>query len=261
MTEEFPIDLGGGVSGVVTPAANRSGKPAMVLFNAGFIHRTGPFRMHVELARRLAQRGFPVARLDQPGIGDAPQRSDPDDVRMMMSALDVLAKTLGVETFIVGGLCSAADFGWQIAQADRRVRGLFLLDPVARRGFWFRVGQLQILASRGLPALRALSKRLLAGSGTKIDVASRRDWPAPGEEREQLAQMLARGVAVFVVFSGGVPEYFTHEKQFAATFGAAAGHPKVRFSHWPHSDHMFMLKQDREQLLDKVCAWCDETFA
>jgi pimeloyl-ACP methyl ester carboxylesterase len=261
MTEEFPIDLGGGVSGVVTPAAVRSGRPAMVLLNAGFIHRPGPFRLHVDLARRLSKLGFPVVRLDQPGIGDAPPRNDPDDVRVMTSALDGLAKTLGVDSFIVGGLCSAADFGWKIALADRRVRGLFLLDPVARHGFWFRLGQLRILAGRGLPALPAVFKRLLPGRPPAIVDASRRDWPAPGDERGQLAELLARGVWVFVMFSGGVPSYFTHKKQFNTTFGEAAAHANVRFDFWPHSDHMFMLKRDREQLLDKVCAWCDEAFA
>ena len=140
--------------------------------------------------------------------------------------------------------------------------GLFLLDPVARHGFWFRVGQFRLLAGRGLPAFATVFRRLLPGRPPAIVDASRRDWPAPGDERGQLAALLARGVRVFVMFSGGVPSYFAHAKQFESTFGAeTAKHSGVRFSHWPHCDHMFMLKQDREALLDQVRMWCNEAFA
>ena len=45
--------------------------PAFILFNAGLLHRVGPNRLHVTLARRLARRGFPVLRFDFSGIGDS----------------------------------------------------------------------------------------------------------------------------------------------------------------------------------------------
>src|SRR5262245_18911200 len=44
---------------------------AVLLLNAGVLHRIGPHRLHVTLARRLAELGFPALRLDLGGIGDS----------------------------------------------------------------------------------------------------------------------------------------------------------------------------------------------
>ena len=48
-----------------------AGQPWVVLLNAGIIHRIGPNRLYVQLARRLASRGHAVLRFDLAGIGDS----------------------------------------------------------------------------------------------------------------------------------------------------------------------------------------------
>ena len=85
-----------------------------VILNAGIIHRVGPNRLHVEMARALANSGLQVVRFDLSGIGDseargeslAPLESALADIR---DALDTLSATRGLRKFIVIGLCSGAN--------------------------------------------------------------------------------------------------------------------------------------------------------
>ena len=49
---------------------------AVTILNAGVLHRIGPHRLHVLLARRLAELGFHALRLDLGGIGDSVASSD-----------------------------------------------------------------------------------------------------------------------------------------------------------------------------------------
>ena len=70
--------------------------PTLLLLNAGLLHRVGPFRMHVDLARRLARLGFPVFRLDLSGKGDSePRRGQCLDedraIQDIQEAMDFLA--------------------------------------------------------------------------------------------------------------------------------------------------------------------------
>lgn len=262
MIEEVPLNLDNGVFGVLTRPDAPSKRPAIVLLSAGFIHRPGPFRLHVDLARRLAGEGFAVARLDLPGVGDAPAPTDPDDVRVVVKTLDAIGASLGVDRFVVGGLCSAADLGWKVCLADPRVCGLILLDGLARRGFWYRAGQGRMLLSRGSRSImRSILSRLLMRRRSAFLLPDTRDWPERGEERGQLERMLSRGVDVFALYTGGSPDYFTHEAQFKATFGRAAAHPNVHFRFWPDCDHMFMRKSERERLIGELRTWCNEAFA
>src|SRR5688572_9512999 len=50
--------------------------PAVIVLNAGVLHRVGPHRLHVSLTRRLAVQGFASVRLDLGGIGDSVATSD-----------------------------------------------------------------------------------------------------------------------------------------------------------------------------------------
>ena len=45
--------------------------PTVILLNAGVVHRSGPFRLHVEVARRLASLGYPCFRFDLAYLGDS----------------------------------------------------------------------------------------------------------------------------------------------------------------------------------------------
>jgi len=232
--------------------------PAVVLFNAGFVHKAGPFRLHVRLARALAASGRLVLRLDLPGIGDA-DGGDTPWLSAARQALDAVQERTGLSRFVVGGLCSAADLGWHLALADARVGGLILLDGLARRGAWFRVGQLQLFLRRPFAHWPGMLARGL-GHADPGDPAAEdlRDWPEPGAERADMAKLLARGVEMFALYTGGAAPYFLHPRQFAATFGAAARGPQVRLAHWRHCDHAFYADADRRRLIASLCGWMSE---
>ena len=57
------------------PGAGAPQAPAVLWLSAGFLHRVGPNRLYVTMARRLAALGFTSVRFDFSGIGDSPPSS------------------------------------------------------------------------------------------------------------------------------------------------------------------------------------------
>jgi alpha-beta hydrolase superfamily lysophospholipase len=139
--EEQPFVAGKGqrLFGVLTrpsPERRRSDVPAIVLMNAGTVHRIGPHRFYVTMARELAELGFDVLRVDLSGIGDSPvaqgdeNKCYPKDyVADVDDTMAALADKLGTKRFILTGLCSGADIAFQLGLRDRRVAGVVLMNP------------------------------------------------------------------------------------------------------------------------------------
>lgn len=252
---EEVLDLPGGAFGLLAPGRAPARGVGVVLFNAGLIHRPGPLRLHVDLARRLAGAGFDVLRFDLPGIGDTP--SGDDAMSAAVAALDAVAARTGATSFVVGGVCSAADLGWRMAMADDRVRGLLLIDPFAVRNGWYHVGRLR--AALRLPPrelLRKLRGRIRRGRREPVPLAGDyRDWPDPAGFRQQLAGMLARGVRVFALYTGGVGDYLLHGRQLVATFGASRRHPGLELEFRPWLDHILFAARDRADVVDAISNW------
>ena len=241
----------------------RTGDTAVVLLNAGAMRRAGPFRLHVHAARRFAALGFPTLRIDQPGIADHVASARRPHVDVLVDILDTLGKETGCRRFVVGGVCSAADFAWVLALRDPRVAGLVLLDPMARTNApGFRLGQFQLLLHRGPAGWVDIVKRRLArrGAAPRATDDQLRDWPAAGAEAAQLASLVARGAELFVLFTGGAANYFTHPRQFFAGYGPAARSPKVHFDYWRQCDHLFFQPDDRERLVDRLAEWLGQRF-
>jgi pimeloyl-ACP methyl ester carboxylesterase len=126
------------LAGIVTdPVEDASGvfrRSRAIFFNAGLIHRVGPSRLYVTLARRLAEAGCGSARFDHAGFGDSAARWD--DLPFEQSAalegrevMDALQGSNGVDRFILIGLCSGAVTAFETALADPRVVGVVLINP------------------------------------------------------------------------------------------------------------------------------------
>ena len=131
--EEQPFSFGGRrrLFGILTrPAASpsRAGLPAVILFNAGTVHRIGAHRHSVALARRWAAHGFFVLRLDLTGIGDSPAPPGglenlcypPGFMRDVDLAMSALEAATGADRFVVAGLCSGGDVALSAGSEDRR---------------------------------------------------------------------------------------------------------------------------------------------
>jgi alpha-beta hydrolase superfamily lysophospholipase len=122
--------------GILTPAdpaRARAGRPAVVLANAGCVNRVGPHRMYVRMARRWAQLGFDVLRVDISGVGDSPVAPGArENVNYPPSGLDDLQEAIratGSERAIIAGLCSGGDYAFQLGARVARIAGALLLNP------------------------------------------------------------------------------------------------------------------------------------
>ena len=123
--------------GVITdPPAD--GRPAhamaVILLNAGLLHRVGPNRLYVELARGLATQGFSAFRFDFSGIGDSNVRRnslpfEKSIVSEAQEAMDLLGRERGMERFVLMGLCAGALSAFNTARVDARVVGAVLINP------------------------------------------------------------------------------------------------------------------------------------
>ena len=240
--------------------------PVLVLPNAGLIPRAGPFRLHVELAERLAAHGIRTFRFDTPGVGEAPRLPGCNTQEATLAALDHLATHHGVGRFVVGGVCSAADLGWATATCDRRVVGMLLLDGISFTGFWFHFARILGALQRGPQAWIGIARRLFgratasamrsgSGAGQAPFVPGERGWPTRAEARRQFAALLQRGARSLWIYTGGYADLFLHPRQFAAAFGRAARDPRVTLHYWPDCDHTFYALQHRERLVGTIEDW------
>jgi pimeloyl-ACP methyl ester carboxylesterase len=117
--------------GVASLPESSSDVVAFVLSNAGLLHRAGPNRLYVQLARAIASTGHLAFRFDGHGLGDSQhserENTGVDDTR---EAIDFLAKTMGTRRFVLMGLCSGAVSAFMCAQRDERVVGIALFNPL-----------------------------------------------------------------------------------------------------------------------------------
>jgi pimeloyl-ACP methyl ester carboxylesterase len=258
-TAETAHVFGDGLVGVVTHAAARVPQDtAVILFNAGMVHRSGPHRGSVQLARALADSGFPVLRFDQSGLGDSPLSTRATAERRhleLQAAMTLLAEQTGACRFVVGGICSAADNAFRLAAVEPRIHGLLLLDGLAYRtpGYWLRYLPPRVFHPGKL-------WRWWRQRGTQADMANFRDFPTQGEAVAQMAQMVARDVRVLFLFTGGAYRYFNHAGQLAACLGRAALSKCVSMAYWRDCDHTFYLQRDRTRLQAFVAAWLQREF-
>lgn len=253
------IELGNGLFGLLSRPQHPTRSSCVVLLNAGFMPRSGPFRLHTRLARQLAARGYPVLRFDLPGVGDSVPHADRSQILILHDVLDAARLHSGCTRFVVGGLCSAANLAWQAALVDPRVVGTILIDAMARRTFSYTLGLLQRALRKPLPTWpRKLHRMLSARLGGEANANDfLRDWPAPGAERTQLQALVRRDVELFFLYTGGT-SYFLHRRQFAETFGSAARADTVCFQHWPRCDHLFYDDADRAELVAGIGDWLEQ---
>lgn len=118
-------------------------RATVVMFNAGAVHRVGPSRIYVEMARRLAAEGHPVLRLDLEGLGDSIRAGEgrenhpypPTATRDARAALAYLKREHGLDRFVLLGLCSGAHTAFRAALEieDARIEQVVMINPLTFR--------------------------------------------------------------------------------------------------------------------------------
>ncbi|HVH42259.1 MAG TPA: alpha/beta hydrolase [Labilithrix sp.] len=125
--------------GILSAPTGKASGRAVLLLNAGAIHRIGANRLYVRLARRWAALGHHVLRMDLAGIGDSPERpGEPENVVYHRNALEdvgaavtFLRRAYGMKDIRTAGLCAGAYHAFKTASVDPNVRGFVAINPLA----------------------------------------------------------------------------------------------------------------------------------
>lgn len=250
-----------GIAGA--PAASRS-EIGVVVLNAGMVHHVGPFRLHVELTRRLNALGYPTLRFDLSTLGDSgasrDSRTRVEQVRGDVDdAMQLLASDSGCRRFVLVGLCSGAQNVHTVARNDPKVVGAVFLDGYAYRTLGYRLRRYlpRLLDPRRWPRFRRRGKRAAREAAEPVFAVA----PSPRDEvKADFVHMLDRGMKMFLVYSGGISAYFNHARQFRECFGQVMKRPGVSTAYLAECDHTYILTGDRDRLLGRIEHWLAENF-
>ncbi len=264
--QTFAFGPGNGLIGTVCLPAGTP-RAALVLFNAGVIHRIGPHRLNVRLARKLAAEGVASIRFDLAGLGDsarpAGEKSFEDQaVADVRAAMDALGARCGLASFTLFGFCSGAYHSYATALIDTRVSGLVLFDAYRYRTFRAKLnryrariqqhGLLGAVTGRITRTLaRLTAKREAGGAEAVASVAYITQVPDREEFAAGLNTLLARGTRVGLIFSGGY-EGYNYAEQFDDAFKGLLPQGKVGSHYFPAMDHVATRLSGQEDLMRVV---------
>lgn len=246
-------------------------RPAVLLLSAGVVHCAGPFGMYVALARTLADMGFVVLRFDLAGIGDSAQPRDARTVQErtiddVTDAMDYLERSLNVRSFVLGGLCSAADDAHALTNVDARVVGNIMLDGYAYPTVRYRLRRVtakltrpSLFARAFARASRSLQRNREATDGLPATQHVPRPFPDGGQFRKEVQNSLKRGVQYLCVFSGGVG-YYNYADQFRHFVGVPADDPALSEVYLPGAEHTYPLGMHRQRMVELVSEWVNHRF-
>jgi pimeloyl-ACP methyl ester carboxylesterase len=268
----------GSLVGIVTDVARgREGKPGVILLNPGIVHRVGPGRIYVKVARALAAQGFTVLRFDFSGIGDSLVRLDnrpfeESSVEETRGAMSFLQTTRGINRFILLGGCSGAAVSLETASLDLRVIGAILINFPARAHeeeqtigrkddhyYW----NFALISSKswrklftGQSDYRRIYRALIHGMKRKLT----RGTSTSGSDqqfRAVLRELAGRGVRLTFICSKGDPLLRDLRDAGGRDLKHLCAQEKVACDVIPRSDHTFSSLHDQERLVDAILKRAD----
>lgn len=247
------------------------GAPIALILNAGIVHRVGPFRMHVDIARQLADAGYSTLRIDLSGLGDSSPRTgkldSKDRARLdVADAMEYLTSETGVDEFVLLGLCSGAFNAHQVATEDERIVGAVFLDGIVFRtvGYFFRK-QLRYLRPRFWR--NAIKRRWSHGAYSSTDTAGNAlaeseffggDLSKDAVIRD-LNNLMHRGVQMLFLYTDGYDD-ICGRSQFREMYGLCPDDGQLQVEYYPKSEHTFRLIENRKAACDRVTTWFMSRF-
>ena len=255
--------------------------PAFVLLNAGLIHRVGPHRMFVQMARNLAAMGFVVLRFDHSGIGDSKVREDNQPfeqsaISETQEAMNCLSTLRGSKQFVLIGLCSGTFISFRTARSDSRVVGAVLLNALLEspetineaaiadafsrktaRGYWHSkifLSQSWLKIITGKASYKQIFGVLYLRLRSPLIRRPSNNY-GPKQVAADLRSLIDRGVKLFFVYSEGtsVLEYF--RLTLADEIRKITPSDKLRVEIMQETDHTFTLLRHRADLFKLVSSW------
>lgn len=270
--EAVQFGEGGRLCGILTlpasPSTDPRERPVFVFLNSGFLHRVGPHRLYVRLARELSRLGFHSLRVDLSGKGDSPQRAGL--ANRQTEAADHKDIVQGLEsrlgrrvTLVLAGLCSGADDAIRLTSNDDRVVGLFLLDPICfpDEGFETRAFVMKYAhPARYFAWMKGRLERLLSRRETgriEIDPQAIRDAPTVEELRSAFNSIRERDGRVLAVFTRWATQYYNQAGQLDRVLGMEGYRGFCTELFWRDVEHTYTLDVHRRRLMDVVKTWAN----
>lgn len=267
---EYPIVFGEekNLFGIINqPDRELVNSVGVIMLTAGMLHHVGSYRFHVLLGRQLEEFGIPSLRFDLSGIGESlPGGKQHDSLHRAATeaeaAMEYLRQEFGISRFILFGLCSGADDGWFTAYHNESVVGLVMIDGCGYPTKRFQQVKLRFFLTQRLLNPKycfAWARRKI--SGKKVAPATLpfgddiREFPERREAARQLQSLLDRDVRMLCCYTSGSRDYFNHKQQFQEMFAEVDLKDKVDVEHYPVMDHVAILKEDRQVLLDRIASW------
>lgn len=254
--------------GILTEPAEievRADQPALLVLNAGLLHRVGPHRMSVELARRLADCGIRSLRFDMGGYGDSEVSADAQSgetrcISEIKSAMDYFECELDVHHFVLLGLCSGADNSHAVALRDSRVLGMiqmdghsyrtlrscvnFYLPRIFRPQAWVKLARYILSVSRERQRGRAPLRHQL-----------RRPFGPKHQVKREVQSLVDRGTQMLYFYTGEVANYYNYAGQFFDMFRGLDPRGKIEVECFPNADHTYTFAEDRERMYARLVEW------
>lgn len=272
---EFPVMFGHGahLMGIVSePSTASGGDLGCLLLNVGVTHRIGPRRLNVKLARLLAERGVPCLRFDLSSIGDSAAARGGANFQQqavldIQAAMDELQLSCNVRRFVIIGMCSGAANGYWAAKADARVAGLLMFDgmtfPTRKTALVHDLQRLRTMSWGGV-AIKFVRRvqRLLSGAPRQavsiFNVTSDLASPSRSEFAATMNALVARGVAIYLVYSGSMLVDHNYHEQLADAFHGEPFLAGIRHEFRPDVDHLVTALALQQSLLPAICDWVIE---
>ena len=257
------------LAGIVTEPTESNGAArnlTCVLVNAGLVPKFGPYRLYAQLARRLAQSANRTLRFDLGDVGDSRPahggRTLEERTRLeIAAAVDFSSERAGrdaSEGVVLGGLCSGAEDSFRYAEHDSRVTALLLIDAFAYRTKGWRWRHRLHRATRRSLRWLGLYEPISCGSASAVagqaSESPRLEYKQMehGESSRILKILIARGVHIHFIYTGGVRETFNHAGQLQAMFKGLDFKDLVSLDYFPHIEHLQALQEERDSLIEAI---------
>jgi len=279
MKEEIIIMDQFAAVGILTYSEINIKLPAIVIFNAGLVHRPGVNRAHVKLARKLCREGYNVFRFDYSGQGDSIAYpgilKNKNEVSYVTRVLDVLGKKLKSDEFILAGICSGAEDSYNIALIDNRIRGVMMVNGTGLSVHHYN----QLYPEAKKKIQMRYYKKILADIDEQVPVKNGKKVVISVQEVHSPGRNFFNGEpeAAYINYPGRMPDPFEALKQknivflLVLTEGSPAfdliniiykknKSPDFEYVFIKEADHNITPVWAQYELHDKIIGWCNKWF-